>query len=131
MGKFWGIGGGFIRGCLVAFCVGVVVALLTYLVVVSMLSEATNQNVVYPGKSMLWIFLLFTTYFMGSAAVLYYGMGYTYDHGHDIGLEECEKKVLDEKTKSSPDGEPPDGEPPDGEPPDGEPHGDVLWHSVS
>ena len=91
MGKFWGIGGGFVRGCLVAFCVGIVIAVLTCLVFISMLAEADSQG--ESEYSGMWIGLLFTTYFMGCAAVLYYGVGYTYDHGHEVGLKECKENI--------------------------------------
>ena len=77
-----------------AFCVGIVIVVLNCLVFISMLVEADSQGVrEYSGMWMVWMGLLFTTYFMGSAAVLYYGMGYTYDHGNEVGLEECKKNI--------------------------------------
>ena len=92
MGKFWGIGGGFVYGCLIAFCVAIIIAILTYLIFTSIVNDFNTQGKhEYSGAWMLWTALLVTTYFMGSIAVIYYGMGYPYDHGYDVGLEDCKK----------------------------------------
>jgi hypothetical protein len=96
MGKFRGIGGGFLRGCLVALCVGIIIAILSYLVVISIKKRVALNNPGEDDYSRTWIVLLgllLTTYFMGSSAVLYYGMSYPYEHGHEVGLEECKKNI--------------------------------------
>lgn len=91
MGQYKAIGGGFLISILLGVFCAILIALLTYLAVMSMMSDMTQKDLPEQSQlvslSVLLGILIPMTYFISLIMIPYYSYSWSYFHGK----KECEE----------------------------------------